>query len=314
VSAAPAEAPSALRIVIPFTIVTLIWGATWIVIIDQLGSVPPSWSITYRFIAAAGFMFVYALATRTPMRLGLQGQIFALLFGVSQFVLNFNFVYRAELYITSGLVAVTFAALLVSNAVLGWIFLNQRMTGRFILGSAIAMGGIGLLFYNELRVMPAGLAAVLAGLAFTFLGIFSASIANIMQATDRARALPMPSLLAWGMFYGVIVNAAWAWASAGPPAFEWRLGYVAGIVYLGGFASAIAFTLYFNLIRVIGPARAAYSSVLVPVIAMIMSTLFEDYRWSWYAAAGGVFVLIGLVVALRGRERPPVPQPFGREG
>lgn len=313
-AAAPGPLAGRAGVLIPFAIVTTIWGSTWIVIVDQLGTVPPSWSVTYRFVAATVFMFCYALATRTPMRLGAAGQLFAAAFGVAQFVLNFNFVYRAELYITSGLVAVSFASLVVFNAVLGLVFLRQPITGRFVVGSGIAMAGIALLFYNELRVMPAGPSAVIAGLAYTFLGILAASIANVMQATRRARALPMPSLLAWGMLYGMIANALWAWISTGPPVIEARLGYLAGVVYLGGIASALAFPLYFGLIRVIGPARAAYSGVLVPIIAMLLSTVFEGYRWSGYAVAGGVLALAGLVVALRGRPRPPAPQPFGREG
>lgn len=300
------------RVLVPFAIVTLIWGSTWIVIIDQLGPVPSSWSVTYRFIVAAACMFIYALAVRAPMRIGAVGHILAATFGVAQFVFNFNFVYRAEHYVTSGLVAVTFASLVVFNAVGGWLFLGQRMTRGFVLGSAIAMIGIGLLFYNELRVMPAGPSAVAMGLGYTLLGVLAASAANVMQASERAKALPMASLIAWGMLYGVVVDAGWAWVSAGPPVIEARLGYWAGVIYLGAFASAIAFTLYFGLIRVIGPAKAAYSGVIVPVLAMLLSTMFEGYRWSGYAIGGGVLVIAGLVVALRTRDRPNRPQPFGR--
>ena len=67
------------------------------------------------------------------------------------------------------------------------------------------------------------------------------------------------------------------------------------------FASALAFPLYFGVIRAIGPAKAAYSSVMVPVIAMLLSTLFEGYRWSALAVAGAVLAIAGLVIALRAR-------------
>jgi hypothetical protein len=105
----------------------------------------------------------------------------------------------------------------------------------------------------------------------------------------------------WGMLIGATIDATYAWATTGPPVMEWRTGYIVGLLYLGIFASALAFVLYFGLIRAIGPAMAAYSGVLVPVIAMLLSTVFEGYRWSPLAAFGCLLALVGLVIALRAR-------------
>lgn len=289
------------RVLIPFAIVTLIWGSTWIVIKTQLGIVPPSWSVAYRFLLAGVVMLGVALATRAPLRIGRDGQIFALLFGVAQFVLNFNFVYRAELYVTSGLVAVVFALLFLPNAVLSGVFLRSTVTKRFIIGSAIAVIGIGVLFVHELRADPTAQAATLTGIGFTLMGVMSASVANVMQATERARALPMASMLGWGMIWGGSIDAAFAWVTVGPPVVEWTVTYIAGVAYLGIMASAVAFSLYFRTIRDIGAAKAAYSSVVIPVIAMAFSTVFEDYRWSLLAAGGSALALAGMAVALSAR-------------
>lgn len=289
------------RVLIPFTIATIIWGTTWIVIRDQLGPVPPTWSIAYRFAAAAAAMFIYAALTRSPFRIGRQGQIFAAIFGFAQFVLNFNFVYRAEVYVTSGLVAVLFALLIVPNALLGRAFLKQPLSGRFLFGSLVAVIGVGMLIAQELRADSATASATIFGVIFTLLGVFSASAANIMQGTSQGRALPMASTLAWGMLWGTGMNVALAFALDGAPVFEWTAAYVGGVIYLGVFASAIAFTCYFSVIRDVGPARAAYSGVLTPILAMIISTVVEDYRWSWLAAAGGVVALMGLLIALSAR-------------
>jgi drug/metabolite transporter (DMT)-like permease len=111
-------------------------------------------------------------------------------------------------------------------------------------------------------------------------------------------------MLAWGMTYGVAANGIAAFLLYGPPTAEARIGYWLGLVYLGVLASALAFTVYFGLIRRIGPARAAYSSVLVPIIAMGLSTAFEGYRWSKPAVAGGALALVGLIIALRSRREP----------
>ncbi|UVO55942.1 EamA family transporter [Sphingomonas sp. SUN039] len=298
-------APSSIlspRVLIPFTIATVIWGSTWFVIRDQLGVVPPTWSVAYRFLTGSAAMFAWALMTRAPLRIGREGQVFAALFGLAQFVLNFNFIYRAEDHIASGLVAVVFALLIVPNAILGRIFLKSPLSGRFLTGSAVALVGVALLIVQELRRDGASAQATLIGVTLTLLGLFSASVANIMQGTERARALPMASVLAWGMLWGGLMNVALALPTVGAPVFEPRLSYWLGVVYLGVAASAVAFTCYFGVIRAIGPARAAYSGVLTPILAMLISTLFEDYRWTTLAAAGGVVAMAGLLIALSARK------------
>lgn len=289
------------KVLIPFTIATLIWGSTWLVIRDQLGVVAPTWSVAYRFAVGSAAMFAWAAIRREPLTMGRSGYLFALLFAVFQFVLNFNFVYRAEAHVTSGLVAVVFALLLVPNAIFGRLLLKTPLSPRFLLGSVVALCGVGLLIVQEVRSDPSSATETWLGVTMTIAGILSASAANIMQGTARGRALPMSAMLAWGMLFGAAINAALGWVTAGPPTIELRPTYIFGVLYLGLLASAVAFTCYFAVIRAVGPALAAYSSVITPVLAMILSTLFEDYRWSLLAAAGGVVAAAGLLIALSAR-------------
>ena len=290
------------RLLVPFLIATVIWGSTWFVIRDQLGIVPPTWSVAYRFLIGSAAMFAWAMIRRTPLNIGRDGQVFAALFGLAQFVLNFNFVYRAENHVTSGLVAVVFALLIVPNAVLGKVFLKQKLSGQFLAGSVVAVIGVALLIVQEAQRDGASANETMIGVVLTLAGVLSASVANIMQGTDRARALPMASVLAWGMLWGGAMNVALAFATVGAPVIEMRATYWFGTIYLGVFASAIAFTCYFGVIRAVGPARAAYSGVLVPIIAMLISTLFEDYRWTALAASGGAVAMAGLLIALSARK------------
>jgi drug/metabolite transporter (DMT)-like permease len=288
-------------VLIPFAIVTLIWGSTWIVIRDQLGVVPASWSVTYRFVIAGVTMLAWGWRRGDRVRLDRRGWLFAAGLGLAQFCLNFNFVYRSEQYVTSGLVALMYALLVVPNSILARIFLGQRMGRQLLVGSAIALAGVALLFLHEAREHPENGPAVVLGLGIALAGVFAASVANVMQATPTARAYPMVPLLGVAMLIGAAIDAAYASLTVGPPVFDWRWSYVGGLLYLGIIASAVAFTLYYGLIRTIGPAKAAYNGVVVPVIAMLLSTLFEDYRWSPLAGAGAALALAGLVVALKAR-------------
>jgi drug/metabolite transporter (DMT)-like permease len=286
------------KVLAAFALIILIWGSTWIVIKDQLGTVPPTWSVTYRFVIAGAAMFAYARWSGAPLRMDWRGHALAAAFGVPQFVLNFNFVYAAELYVTSGLVAVVFALLMVPNSALAWLFLKHRMTGRFVVGSLVACAGVALLFVQEMRSSPATREEVAVGIGLTLLGVLSASAANVLQAGAAMKARPVSTNLAWGMFYGVIGNALLAWLWFGPPVVETRAGYWIGLVYLGLFASAAAFTLYFGIMRAVGPGKAAYSSLVIPIVAMAISTVAEDYRWSLLAAGGGLLALAGMIIAL----------------
>ena len=295
------------RILFSFLLISLIWGSTWIVIKDQLADVPPVWSVSYRFFTASAAMFVVVALRRQPLVLSRHGQFWAILLGFSQFALNFNFVYAAELYITSGLVAVMFALLMVPNAILGRIFLDQKITVGFAIGSAIAMAGIGLLFVQEYRLAPVGGGAVFAGIGLTLAAIMCASTANILQASEGAKAHPILTLIAWAMLWGALLDAVFAFATIGPPVIEIRAGYLAGVLYLGIVGSAVTFPIYFGLIREIGAAQAAYTGILVPIVAMVFSTFLEGYIWSPLAIAGAVLAIAGLLYATRAR-RPKLPR------
>ena len=301
------------KILLPFLLVTLIWSSTWIVIKDQLGpdpatAVPPVWSVTYRFLISSAAMLAIAVTVGQGLRLARGGHVLAVLLGTLQFVVNYNFVYASELYITSGLAAVVFALLVIPNSILAFLLFGQKVTGRFMLGSAVAMAGVALLFTQEVRAAGTSTSDVLKGLGFVLAAVLAASVANVMQLMPAIRGRPLAPILGFAMLYGALLDGGFAWAFVGPPVVEPRLGYWIGLVYLGLFASALAFWLYFQIIRQVGPAKAAYSSVLIPIIAMLLSTLFEDYAWSPLALAGGALGIIGLVIALRAG-RPPEALP-----
>ncbi|MCX7285823.1 MAG: DMT family transporter [Novosphingobium sp.] len=284
----------------PFFIVALIWGSTWLVIKDQVGSVPPSWSVAWRFAAAAIGMAVLALVRRETLRMPAVGLKVAALLGLLQFVMNFQFVYRAETHLTSGIVAVFFALLVVPNAGLAWLILKQPVTRGFVGGSMVAGAGIALLLLHEYRMAPPE-GQVLTGIALMTAALFSASSANVLQASPAARGVPMIPMLAYAMIFGALIDAAFAWAVEGPPQFDLRAGYVFGVAYLGIVGSVVTFPLYFRLVQRLGAGRAAYNGVLVPVIAMLLSTLFEGYQWSVLALSGSALAMLGLVLALKAR-------------
>jgi drug/metabolite transporter (DMT)-like permease len=301
-------APRSGGVVLPFILFTAIWGGTWIVIRGQLGIVPPQWSVAYRFVIAACAMALLALLKGHSLRLRARTLPAILFLGFAQFCINFNAVYLAERHITSGVVATVFALLLIPSSLLGWALLGQRPSARFAWSSLVAVTGIVLLFVHEIRQHPADSAQIAAGIGLTLVGMLGASAANVYQARPEIRHLPLFSLLAWSMAAGAVIDAGIAFLISGPPVFDTRPVYLAGLAYLAFAASVLTFSLYYPVVRKIGPAKAAYSSVLVPIIAMGFSTALEDYRWTALTITGALLALGGMAGALS-RGKTPVAAP-----
>jgi drug/metabolite transporter (DMT)-like permease len=219
--------------------------------------------------------------------------------------MNFNFVYRAEAFITSGLVAVIYALMIVPNSIMGRIFLKTKLERRFLVGAGVAIIGVALMMVHEYRQASAASTAVILGIGLTLGGLMSASSANIMQGMQFARKQSMVVMLAWAMLIGAAINALLALVTVGAPVMHWDAGYIGGIFYLGVIGSAISFPMYFNIIREVGPGQAAWSGVLIPIIAMAISTAVEGYHWAMLSIAGGLLALVGLVIAVVKRPAKP---------
>lgn len=289
-------------VLLPFVTVTLIWSSTWIVIRDQLGVVPASWSVCYRFAIAAIGMALLARLYGARLAIGARGIGYAALLGLAQFAINFNLLYRAEAHLTSGLCALVYALLMVPNSLFAWALFGQRVSKGFVIGSLVAVAGVALLFLNEYRAsVTAAPGEVLLALGLCTLAVLFASSANVMQAAPFARTVPTMSLLTWAMATGALADALYAWATVGPPVIDSRPGYWLGTLYLALAGSVITFPLYFNLIQRIGAGPAAYTSLLIPILAMLISTLLEGYVWSPLAIGGVGLALGGMVLALRAR-------------
>ncbi|WP_174214223.1 DMT family transporter [Erythrobacter sp. KY5] len=294
------------RVIVPFVLTGTIWGSTWLVITGQIDGVPAAWSVFYRFLLATPALFLVAFLMKRRLKLTGPEHRLAVLVGIFQFSGNFLFVYHAELYVTSGIVALMFGLMMVPNALLARAFLGERVQGGFMLGSAIAIVGVSFLLVHEWTSNPnAGVIGgnVGLGIILALLGILAASVANVIQANPTGRAVPMVSLLAWAMLYGTVFDLGFALLTAGPPPLPTNPNYWAGIVYLALIGSVITFPLHYNLVREIGAGRTAYNAILTISVAMLLSTLFEGYRWTGLTITGMVLAVIGMVLALRSKQR-----------
>lgn len=279
----------------------LIWGSTWLVITFQLGTVSPMLSVAYRFTLASLILLAFAGLRRINLRFTARQHLFFGLQGVFLFSLNYLLVYLAEQRLTSGLVAVIFSTLVFLNIFIGALFLGTPVRPNVVIGAVIGLAGISLVFLPELGAFSlrdrgfAGLLLALGGTVF-------ASIGNIVAARNQREGLPVVQSNAFGMAYGALLMFAFALLSGAPLRFETTPAYIASLVYLALFGSVIAFGAYLTLLGRLGADRAAYSSMLWPLVALGFSTLFEGYRWSAPALLGVLLVLAGNLLVLSRRK------------
>ncbi|AEI36915.1 MAG: EamA family transporter [Zymomonas mobilis subsp. pomaceae] len=295
------------KVLIAFLLVTLIWSTTWFIIRGQLNTVPANWSVCYRFFIAGLMMFLFCRAKGYKITLDRGNQLFCMVSGLLLITASYGFVYAAESHITSGLVAVAFALVIIPNSFFARVFLGKKSSPYFVLGSALAGIGLGLLFRNQLGHFSSDTETRL-GLGLSLLGVLSASLGEVLLATPRGRSHPMPVFLAWSMIWGSIGIGVVALFIDGAPVFDTSLPYLESLLYLTVFGSVLAFIFYFYVLQAVGPAMSAYSHVLIPIVAMGISTLFENYIWGISAIAGSGMVLLGLLLTLKSQQpNTPIP-------
>lgn len=290
------------KVLIPFMLTGTIWGSTWFVITGQISDVPAAWGVFYRFMLATPALFVLAAVMGQRLRLNRPEHLLALGVGIAQFSGNFLFVYHSEQHITSGIVAVMFALLMVPNAVFAKIFIGEKVAGGFIGGSLVAIVGVAMLLVHEWNAAPLG-GNVGLGIVLAIGGMLAASIANVVQANPTGRGVPMVSFLAWAALYGTIFDLGYAFVTAGPPTVPGAWQFWAGTAYLAIIGSVVTFPLHYNLVRQIGAGKTAYNGIVTVCVAMLLSTLFEGFVWDALSAGGMALALTGMGLALRSKQR-----------
>ena len=280
----------------------LIWGSTWFAIKFQLGVVAAEVSLVYRFGIAAIVLLVFCLLTRRNLKYSPSQHGFIALQGLFLFSSNYLVFYWATSLLTSGIVALMFSTVILMNIVNAALFMGIRVRPRVVVGAAFGIAGIAAIFWAE--VSGAGdNADTWRGLWMCLLATWFASIGNIISARNQKKNIPVIQTNAWGMAYGSLIMAIFAFFSGVPFNYEFTASYSLSLLYLAIFGSILAFGSYLTLIGRIGADKAAYAAVLFPVIALGLSTLFEDYQWSLRALFGFMLVLLGNYIVLT-RARP----------
>jgi len=275
--------------------------------------VHPILSVAYRYVIAAALLIGFCLARRKTLRFSPRDHLGIAAQGAFLFSLNYVLFYIAASHLTSGLLALTFSTIVLMNMLNGaWLF-RFPVSGQVLAGAGLGLSGITLVFWPELTAFEASRETLFA-ICLAIFATYLASLGNMGSVYTQRRRLPVVQTNALGMAYGAVITLAVAAGAAAAGqlefAFDASFPYVASLLYLAVFGSVLAFGAYLTLLGRIGADRAAYATVLFPLVALTISTVFEGYRWSAPAMAGTVLILVGNGLVLKARrvvKKPPAP-------
>jgi len=275
---------------------SLIWGSTWLAIKLQLTQVPPILSVAYRFCLAALILLAYCRVTGKRLNFSMRDHSFMMLQGFTLFGLSYCGSYLATAYMTSGLVAVVYSIILMLNIINLRIFMRQPVAWRAFYGGILGLTGICFVFWHDLTALSA--TRGLIGLLIAFAGAYMASVGNVVGTRNARQGVPVTQANAYGMAYGGLLTLFIHFLVGGTLTMDWSVGYLGPMLYLTLFGSIVAFGCYMLLIGRVGAEYAAYVTLLMPIIALVLSTIFEGYQWTAGALAGVALVLAGNLIIL----------------
>ncbi len=300
------------RSLLLFALCSIIWGTTWFVIKFQIDSTSPVVAVFYRYLLATLFMFaINFIFIKKSLRYPWANHKFFMLQGLFNFCLNYILTYTSEKYINSGLVALTFTSLIYFNMAGMKIFFKKRITVNVFIGAVLGCCGITALFWREISDVNLG-AMSLYGILIGLVATFFASLGNMFATYNHHQKIPVMTFNAFGMLYGTCFSFLFALLTKENFSFPMTSSFISSLVYLSLFGTVIAFWAYQTLVGELRAEKAAYTSIISPVIAVFVSNYFEKVPFTRELILGMFLCFLGNYFALKKNSRVGlIPQTKG---
>ena len=286
-----------------FVITLFCWSPTWYIIKFQLGYVDPLVSVFYRFLAAAIIIFSYLLIKKKNLKFSLNHHVWFLLFGIFLYSLNYVFFYLSNTYLISAFPAIIFSTVVIMNILGETFYFKKKPSFKTLIGATIGMLGIVIIFNNEIFNFSLSNGTHI-GLFLAFLGTFCASTGNMIYQRNLNNNFPLIETIAYAMLYGSLVTLLITQIKGTELLFEYTFNYIASLVYLSIVGSIFAFIFYLKLLERVGAGRAGYVGVVMPVLALLISTFFENLEWQIDLIVGLPILIIGAVLVINQKIKP----------
>jgi drug/metabolite transporter (DMT)-like permease len=253
--------------------------------------------VFYRFLIAAIVIFVYLILKKKNLKFSLNQHLWFLLFGVCLYSLNYVFFYLSNTYLISAFPAVVFSTVVIMNILGEGFYFKKKPSLKTLIGATIGMIGIIIIFSDEIFNFSFA-NGTHVGLFLALLGTFAASTGNMVHQRNLNNNFSLIPTLAYAMLYGSLVTLLITQIKGTELLFEYSFSYIASLTYLSIVGSIFAFIFYLRLLEKVGAGRAGYVGVVMPVLALLISTVFENLEWQQDLIIGLPILVIGAVLVI----------------
>jgi len=280
-----------------FLITLFCWSPTWYLIKFQLGYVDPLVSVFYRFLIAAIIIFIYLVIKNKNLKFSINHHFWFLFFGTCLYSINYVFFYLSNTYLISAFPAIVFSTVVIMNILGEKFYFNKKPSLKTLIGAIIGMIGIIIIFNEEIFNFSLSEGTHI-GLFLALIGTFCASTGNMVHQRNLNNNFPPIQTIAYAMLYGSLVTLFVTKIRGAELLFENSVSYISSLLYLAIFGSIFAFISYLKLLEKVGPGRAGYVGVVMPVLALIISTIFEKLEWQTDLIIGLPILIVGAVLVI----------------
>ena len=281
-----------------FAICILVWGTTWHAITYQLADLAPEFGVALRFAIAGATVLAFALWRGDRVRFPVAAHAALALQGSFLYGVSYVCVYHAERFIASGLVAVGYSASPLLAGLGAAMLFGVAIGARFVVGGVLGLAGVALIFWPEIVRPVAGERAALGAL-LTVASVLLSAVGSLTASRNRKLGVPLLPAMGFGMLYGaaaaVAVGLVLGRSFALPGTASWWLS----LAWLALAGSVLAFACFLTLQDRLGPGPAATVGVMTPLIALVVSLVFEGFRPDALTGLGAVLAVAGNALMLR---------------
>ena len=281
-----------------FIATLLCWGPTWYIIKFQLGTVDPMVSVFYRFFLASVIILLFCIYKKINLRFSIKEHFFIAVLGIFLFNINYVIFYLSTQYLISGFVALCFSSILFMNVINNIIFHRSSPNIVTLIGGTIGTLGLIIIFYDEIITFEFS-SGTSYGIFLGIIATYFASLGNLISAHTSKIKLEVIPVTGLGMFYGSISLMIYLILMGNSFSFEVSHQYIFSLIYLSIFGSVFGFSLYLTLIKKLGSNDAAYVAIIMPLVALVVSTFFEGLVWDVSLVLGAIMIVLGNVIILK---------------
>jgi drug/metabolite transporter (DMT)-like permease len=277
-----------------FTIISTVWGSTWLAINIGLRTMPPFFAAGFRFVVASAVLYgiIRMRKLTIPFTPDARKVYFAL--GVLSFAIPFALAYWGQQFIPSAVGSILFCAFPLWVAVFSHFFLvNERLDAFKVVGTLLGFVGILIVFSPDLS-MPES--SAVPGMAAILLSATMQAAALIITK-KHGHAISPFTMTFVGMVMASIILLLLGVAFEPFSAIVWSGEAIGSILYLAIIGSVLTFVSYYWLLKRIDAVYLSLTSFINPIVAVMLGALILDERLASTVLAGATLVLTGILIS-----------------